>query len=161
MKNTFDTNDFTMSMSSSSKTDAVTHKKTSFLIEDILTTKVTAAVSQYDSPTEGCFNAKALPYSDINPIHGRLFTAAAALIGGTRVPAMQGHGPLMTSSTAALQRHLQAAAFYASTVATSQQTTASFDRSVSGPSPASVNTAYLFHSNETLPGNCHQKHYCQ
>lgn len=143
---------FSATMSSSYKTNSVGRKKASFLIEDILKTKSPSAAIQYDSLCEDTVNTSAMLYTDLHPVHGRLFTAAAALLGNSRAPAVQNPAQLMASSTAALQRHLQAAAFYATTAASHQTSSTSFDRSVSGHATADVSTAFLFPNNDCLQG---------
>jgi hypothetical protein len=139
-------------MSSSSKKKSVGHKNTSFLIEDILTTKSPVTANQFNSLSEHTLNTMASLISDTNPVPGRRFTAAA-LLGSTQTSTIQGPGSLMASSTAALQRHLQVAAFYAPTSATTHQTLPTlFDRSVFGPSTADISAAHLFPDNDNLPG---------
>lgn len=110
------------------------HSKTSFLIDDILS------------------EDHALSTDELSPVHGRLLTAAAVLLG-TRPVVGQGHASLLTSSTTAIQRQMQAAAFYASTAVTSQLTTSGkFERCSSGRSPTGVNATYLFPNNDGLQG---------
>jgi len=133
------------------KAAATGNSKTSFLIEDILTTKSSPVfVSTFSNPSQDSPSSKNTTISNTvsettEDRADRVFTAAAAMLGTRTVAAAaaasaagQCHGSsLLASSTAALQRQLHAAAFYAS-----------FESTTS----ASVHNAYRFPNNDNLPG---------
>ena len=128
------------------------HSKTSFLIEDILTTKSSqqsVVASQFAPQDPAAFKIDvSLSNESTQECAGRVFTAAAALLGTRAAAAAQGHGSsLLTSSTVALRQLQAAAAFYASSV---PSTPAPYETTCS----ASLNNGYLFHSSDNVPGFC-------
>lgn len=131
-------NQLTMNLSTS-KVNALGHNRTSFLIDDILTRKSPSSSSRPGVSSREFLLKPAVDglQSEAHSIQQRVFNAAALL--GAQPTSIE-HGQLLTSTTTTLQRHLQAAAFYASTVATPS----SFDRNVSGSMPTGRLSSRLY-----------------